>query len=220
VREWANPPQNGRRADARHGAFFRQAIQGLAGQGDGPAHVTAHGSVRGAVGHDQPREVDGVGMRRMALQPPLERLQHALRGLPLPGHIERSRGQKLHPGPGAHDIVRQGVQPTHERGHVDAGPGGSLLHGPFDRVTGQVRVVRRQGVMDGFGDKVVTIVPQRSTAVQLGDLFGSCCSLPGLQELAKETVVAIPAALAVQRHQEQVGPLQGFQDGLAWGNGG
>ena len=53
--------------------------------------------------------------------------------------------------------------------------------------------------------------------MQFGDLVGPLITEVGLQHVREKVVVAVPVAVVVERDQEQVGAVEGFQGGLAAG---
>ena len=69
---------------------------------------------------------------------------------------------------------------------------------------GAVDVAGSQGVLDGRGGVAVLLVPRAGAAVQLGRLAGELVEEPGLEHVGEEVVVAVPASLVVERHQEEV----------------
>ena len=68
---------------------------------------------------------------------------------------------------------------------------------------------------DCLGDQAVLLVPAARTQVQGRDQRGSSLLQPLAQGFGEQAVVAIPLSLLVEGHQEQVGPLQEVEHGLA-----
>ena len=69
-----------------------------------------------------------------------------------------------------------------------------------------------QGMVDRLAQVPLILVPAGRAPVQDGFFAGV---EGGAQDLGKEAMVAVPLVLVVEGDEEQVGPLQLFQDGLA-----
>ena len=116
--------------------------------------------------------------------------------------------------PGAHDLLRQGVEPAPHRRHLT-----ELIQrdrpAAFDQPRGPVRVAPRQRMADRLVHLALPLVPVRRPQMQGGNEI----RLPPVQvtaeHLGEEMVVAIPAALFVERDEEQVGLLGVLQQGLS-----
>jgi hypothetical protein len=73
-----------------------------------------------------------------------------------------------------------------------------------DQRAGVGELPRRGGVVDGLLDLAATDVPGRGPAVQGRDQRRFAVAELQAQQLAEQLVVAVPPAVVVQRHQEQV----------------
>ena len=70
-------------------------------------------------------------------------------------------------------------------------------------------------MMDRFWAVGVLLVPLARAAMQVRHLLGLLVRQVGAQHIAKEVVIAVPLAAVVERHEEQVGPVERFERGLA-----
>jgi hypothetical protein len=61
---------------------------------------------------------------------------------------------------------------------------------------------------DGFVGEPVLLVPGRRGAVQLGQPRGLLSLEAGAEQVGEQMVVAPPLPDLIQRHDEQVGPVQ------------
>ena len=122
--------------------------------------------------------------------------------------------------PGAHDRLGEGGQPGRER-LVDAHGGehrGQQGLDPGRRILGGAA---GQRVVDRFREQAFPAEPAAGPPVEGGHRLGAgLAGQPGAQHVGEQVVVAVPDPLVVQRHQEQVGPLQLLQDRLAVPGGG
>ena len=79
-------------------------------------------------------------------------------------------------------------------------------------------VPRAEGVLDGLGQQVVGLVPGAGPPLQGPQALGpDLLAQAPAQQVGKEPVVAVPAALGVEGDDEQVGRLELLQDALAAG---
>ena len=75
-------------------------------------------------------------------------------------------------------------------------------------------------VGDGFGPDVVGLVPVTRPAMQLRDQLRFFVKQSSAENVGEQVVVPVPVAAVVERHQEQVGPVQLLQHRLASGTTG
>ena len=68
---------------------------------------------------------------------------------------------------------------------------------------------------DRLGPLAVLLVPVARPPVQVPDPVGLLVQQVRLQDVGEQVVVAVPAPAVVERHQEQVGPVEGLQHRLA-----
>jgi len=213
----AGESEDRRNPDPGRDVVLRQLRQCPAGEPDGLLHVAAHGGVGCPVRDSQRRYPSGVRESRFLSQRVFQFAQGVLGGFSLAGHIEHARGDEADPGVGLYDLVWQRVQPAHERGGADARPGVHLENRPLDHAGCQVKIRDRQRMVDGFGGEIVLLVPRRRSKMQPRHLIWLCFLQAGAQQFGKEAVIAVPPALVVERHHEQIGLLQVFEDLLARG---
>src|SRR6266567_298350 len=64
---------------------------------------------------------------------------------------------------------------------------------------------------NGLMPEFLRCIPGRSASMQQRDLLWLARLQPRKQRLTEERVKAIPLPLFIERHQKQVGPLQGLQ---------
>ena len=103
-------------------------------------------------------------------------------------------------------VLWQGPQPADQRRVPPVAPG--LGQRGLDELAGTVEVAGGQGVPDRLVGEAVGLVPGAGAPVQqrhLGRPFGE---QPRAQHVGEQVVVAEPGQLVVQRHDEQVGPLE------------
>ena len=84
-----------------------------------------------------------------------------------------------------------------------------------DQARGPPVVPGSEGVAHRFGHLPVPLAPLGGARQQLGDLLGSRLMEAGLQQVGKEMMIAIPAAIVVQGHDKEVAPLQPLEHLLA-----
>ena len=97
------------------------------------------------------------------------------------------------------------------RGDFGTRPDIKLADGVLDHGGSKRIIARRQGVLRGAQAQAVLLMPGRSAPVQLRHEIRSCFFQSCAQQFAEEMMVAIPLSFVVQRHDEQVGPLEFFQ---------
>ena len=85
----------------------------------------------------------------------------------------------------------------------------------LDQLDAGRKVSTGQAVFDGLGRLVVAGIPVARPPVQGGERFRLGALELVAQEFGEEVVIAIPAPLVVQGHQEEVGGQQIFQQGRA-----
>jgi hypothetical protein len=86
---------------------------------------------------------------------------------------------------------------------------------PLDQPRGPRGVPGGQRVSDGVVDRAVLLVPGGRGVVQHRQPLGPLLPETGAEQVGEQVVVAPPAAYLVERHQEQVGALDLFQQLLA-----
>ncbi len=112
-----------------------------------------------------------------------------------------------------HHLVRDDLEP---------GGDGGLLPVPLQRRHRELGEVRCPVDVTG-GDRVPHgrdrftrfVVPLAGAAVQVCDLLGPLVEEMGPDDFGEQVVVAVPATVAVQRDEEQVGPVQVLEHVLA-----
>jgi hypothetical protein len=72
-------------------------------------------------------------------------------------------------------------------------------------------------MVNRFGDESFLLQPGGSPKMQAGDQIGLGLVQTGAQQIGKEVVIAVPDALIIQGHQEEIFPFQVFEDLLADG---
>ncbi len=166
------------------------------------------------------------GCRAREVHPPLGEPEPRLHAAGLAGGHQGADVAVGEHGTSRVDLVGERFHPAAELGLATfLGHGGQhRLHQPG----GAVGVAGRQCVLDGGAGVPVLLVPGAGPPVQLRRLAGELVEEPRLQHVGEEMVVAVPAALVVERHQEQVVAVQGRQhrpavgatrDGLGQGAG-
>ncbi len=175
------------------------------GKGPEPLFVDDH--------HVRRSVLRSAALGRHRVQPPLGAPEVRLNTVDLTGGHEGSHvvvaehrpGPKLRFGEGLHPAP-QGVllpEQLHGRGRQ------------LDHVRCAVEGPGCQGVVDGDGSFAVLLVPGARAPVQRRDEVGLLVEQAGSQHVGEQVVVAVPPATVVQRHQEQVGPVQRLQHRLA-----
>ena len=172
-------------------------------------HVARHGAAVGqpAGGRGRPlgRRRPALGLGRPAEQGEDERAVHGDRRVPL------DQAALLEP-----------LHPAQHRVHAAARP--DRLHHLQDQPRDQVGVAGGLGVVDGQLGQVVGLAPGGRADVERPGLPGLTALQLGPEQLPEQVVVAVPAVVPVQRHQQEVRPLQrlqhparpaGVQDGVA-----
>jgi hypothetical protein len=140
------------------------------------------------------------------LKEALDRVQAAEEQLPQPlGQAQRWSG--------SHRLVRESRQPSLQQRALVAAEG--LAQVLFDQSRRPRPVPRPQGMVDRLIDQPVLLAPFGGPPVQLRDPTGLGLLQPGTQQIGEQVMEAVPAALLVQRDQEQVGALDPLQDVLA-----
>ena len=112
---------------------------------------------------------------------------------------------------GANSLQRQQLEPADERGLLAL-----LLHGRHRDQDHFGRPVEGRGV-DRVADRLrgvaVSFEPVARSQVQLVDVLGQLVEQPGAQHLGEEVVIAVPLAVVVERHEEEVRPVQRLEGG-------
>jgi hypothetical protein len=88
----------------------------------------------------------------------------------------------------------------------------------FDQPGGPRRVARREGMMHGVVDQPMRCAPRGRLPMQIRHTIGLGLLQPQAQNLGKQLVIAIPAALFIERDKEEIRALQLLQHGLAIGS--
>jgi hypothetical protein len=114
-----------------------------------------------------------------------------------------------------HQLDGQGVQPALELAAL--APTQRLVQLPLHQPRRPGHVAGGQGVVDGLVGQPLGPVPGGRGPVQLGHPLGPLLGQADTQQVGEQVVVAPPAPHLVQRHQEQVGPLDPLQQPLAVG---
>ncbi len=118
----------------------------------------------------------------------------------------------------AHQLLRQLLLPAQEREQIafDHHRHGAVL----DKLDGQWEVAGGDGVMDRFAPHLACRVPAIGAAMQLIDLLALLGAQPVDQKLAQQMVIAVPVAVLVERHEQELLALEGFEDRGAVGCSG
>jgi hypothetical protein len=164
-------------------------------------------AVRGAA-----RSVAGGGERPLGVGEQRLGLVHA-------AHDHRpDRLRQAQPWPGADQLGGQRRHPPVDRRALGAVQQGVEVL--LDQAGGPDPVAGGQGVADGVVDQPVALVPGRGRAVQPGHPLRVGLRQAGAEQVGEQVMKAPPAALPIQRDQEQVGPLGLLQQLLAVGAAG
>ena len=103
------------------------------------------------------------------------------------------------------DLVGDGLDPAGQRARD--GPDSSPATPSSHEIGGPLGVLRRECVLDGLGQVALGLQPSAGAPVQLGHLGRTRLGQVHPQDLAEQVVVPVPPAPVVERHDEQVGPL-------------
>ena len=114
---------------------------------------------------------------------------------------------------GPYQLVGQGLHPPGEIGFAPFAP--HPRHGEFHQIGGAAGVVAGQRVADRGQRVVIRLEPGAGPSMQLGDLVRPLVEQVRLQHIGEQVVVAIPLPPVVERDEEEVGPLERDQRGLA-----
>jgi hypothetical protein len=142
----------------------------------------------------------GVGQQRLDLLQP-------------PGDVRLRGHRHAQAWPGADQLGRQGGEPPPHGGGLAAAV--QTLDVPLDQPGRPAAVAGGQGMADGIVGQPVPLVPRPRGPVQLDRPVRPLLLEPCAEQGGEQVVVAPPAAHLVQRHQEQVGPLDLLQQPLA-----
>ena len=85
----------------------------------------------------------------------------------------------------------------------------------LDQLGGVRNIACRERVLHRARQKLVSLIPCAGSPMQIGDRAGRLMVQPRAQEGAEQVVVAVPAALVIQRHDEQIRVLDLLQDQAA-----
>jgi len=121
------------------------------------------------------------------------------------------------PRPSADQLGGQPRHPAVDRRTL--GTAQQRVEMPLDQPGGPDLVAGGQGMPDGVVDQPVALVPGRRGLVQPAHPLRPGLPQAGAQQIGEQMVVTPPAALPVQRHQEQVGPFGLLEQPLAVGPG-
>ena len=133
-------------------------------------------------------------------------------------HERPYRLREAQPGPGADKLCGQRREPPVDRCLL--GPPEQGVKMLLDQPRSPHGVVGSQGVPDRIVGQSVTFAPGCRRLVQPGYLAGTLLHEAGVQQVGEQLVVAPPAALFIQRDQEQVGLLYLLQQLLGAGLAG
>jgi hypothetical protein len=157
---------------------------------------------------DLPRPVSLVECAFGLHQETLDRVQAAEEQLPQPlGQAQRWSG--------SHRLVRESRQPSLQQRALVAAEG--LAQVLFDQSRRPRPIPRPQGMVDRLVDQPVLLAPFGGPPVQLRQPRALGPLQPSAEQIGEQVMEAVPAALLVQRDQEQVGALDPLQDVLAIG---
>ena len=163
--------------------------------------------------HERPEDggvslgVRVIGPRRVAVLPVIDHVGPSLGlGRP-PGHGGKKRGQHgSHRMPFDPTAIFQPPEPPVEGGEpalpVDRHPE------PFHQASGGVNVPGCDGVLQRILWQIIAHAPTRGATPQDSRQVGLTAVQLGPEHVAKQMVVAVPLPPPVQRHQQQVRPLQ------------
>jgi hypothetical protein len=206
-----------RRRSPLEGVGFPGQVEGPGGVGDRCFRVAGE--------QGQPRPVDRDHGRELAVrlvvdddlpfvtvEPHLGEVEQCFdTGRVAGGHARSGEGVGEH-GTIVEHHGREGLEPCSELAFL-TGP----LHvgrGLLDQLRGADGVTAREGLVDGLVGLAVAGVPVACPAAQVGDALRLVVEQAGAQHVAEQVVVAVPGAAVVERDQEQVRPLQLFEDRL------
>ena len=83
-----------------------------------------------------------------------------------------------------------------------------------------IHIPCRKSMRKRFFDETVLFKPPAGTAVESRHLIRAVLTLKAVpQQISEQMVVAVPSALLIEQHQEQVGLRDPFNDLLALGGG-
>ena len=134
-------------------------------------------------------------------------------GVEVRGLGQRSDERDAEHRPGPDHVVGQRAHPAGEFGFPPFPA--HHRHGELHEVRGPAGVAAGLRVADRLRRVVVGLEPRAGPPVQLGHLVGSLVEQVRVQDVGEQVVVAVPLSAVVERHEEQVGPLQRDQRRLA-----
>src|SRR5262245_38952392 len=110
----------------------------------------------------------------------------------------------------AHDFVGHGVDPFQKLSEA------ALFNQGFcvlqNKPGSRRKVVRRQGVLNRFGNKLLALKPVTGLLMQSALLLGWQLSP---QEIAKEGVITVPLPYIIERDEKKIGLLKPVEHRLA-----
>src|SRR5829696_1721691 len=118
------------------------------------------------------------------------------------------------PGPAALRPSRQRLKPTEHSGDL-AAAGPDLLDPSLDQPRRKLVVRGGEGVVYRLGEQSVVLVPTRGAEVQLSHEPRLFASEALAEKVGEEVMVAVPPTLIVERHHEEVLPLESLQHNLS-----
>ena len=138
-------------------------------------------------------------------------MQRWLDPVQIPGQGERPGFLNGQPGMGFR-LKFDGIGPIQQGRHLAAHEQKTTIF--LDQLCSPVLVACRDGLLDGFGDKSVLLVPLGSAAMQLGEQMGILVFQALPENIRKEMVITIPMPLIIQRDDKEIHLFQGFQHRL------
>ncbi len=141
-------------------------------------------------------------------------LEHGFDARQLPDKEQRRRIGDPQVGMGIEFVGGERCEPVEHRLH---GAAKVERHAAaFHQIRGAVDVRGGDGVLEGFEQQAVGLIPLAGAAMQCGDrqgfaTFGQALGQPLAQQVAEEVVIAIPTALTVQRYEKEVGAFKESQ---------
>ena len=202
--------QGGDAHEALPEAVGRQGVQGFAAMPLGQRHLAApagdHAAERLPLRQQQPL-LNRAGRRQEMAQP----RGQCLGGIQLTGHGQRPAVQHDQPGREAEQAVGQFQLPAQQHGDVLLAQQlllGKVLH----QFGGDVAAPGAQRLLHGLDRIVLLAVPAAGTQMQAGPGHLAGGRRLAAQQVAEQVVVAEPAALVVQRHQEDLVRLEVFEN--------
>jgi hypothetical protein len=148
-----------------------------------------------------------------ACQPALGGVQQALDRLQAATEQGQQRLRQQQPRPGADQLLRQYRQPALQSRPLAAHQ--QAVGVPLDQPRRPIGVPGGRRVVHRVVGQPVRLCPGGRGPVQPGHPLGPLALQAGAQQVGEQLVVAPPAAHRIQRHQEQVGPLDRLQHCLA-----